>query len=83
MVRLINVKSIIFFESLISFYKIVVYLDDGELEYYGLLKDVFDLSFNFYRCYKLYVVNLKCIKLLDKYLWWLIMINGEKVFCFV
>lgn len=57
----------LFFESLMSLYKIIVYLDDGEFEYYGLLKDVLDLNFDFYCCYKLYVVNLICIWLLDKW----------------
>ena len=80
-VRSINVKSIIFFESSTSPHKIVVHLDDGELEYYGLLKDVPDLSPNFYRCHKSYVVNLKRIKSLDKHLRRLTMANGEKVLC--
>lgn len=69
------------FESSTSPHKIVVHLDDGELEYYGLLKDVPDLSPNFYRCHKSYVVNLKRIKSLDKHLRRLTMTMVKK--CFV
>jgi len=78
-IRSIDVKTILFFESAVSPHKIVVHLDDGDLEYYGLLKDVPDLNDNFYRCHKSYVVNLKRIKSLDKRYRRLVMADGEQV----
>jgi two-component system response regulator AgrA len=66
-IRSLDVQHVLFFESSLSPHKIVVHFDDGELEYYGLLKDVPDLnSDNFYRCHKSYVVNLTRIRSLDK-----------------
>ncbi len=71
----------LFFESSMSPHKIIVHLDDGELEYYGLLKDVPDLNSDFYRCHKSYVVNLTRIRSLDKRYRRLTMANGETVLC--
>ena len=80
-IRSIDAKSILFFESSINPHKIVVHLDDGEFEYYGLLKDVPEMNHNFYRCHKSYVVNLKQIKKLDSHLRQLTMTNGEQILC--
>ncbi|WP_345753298.1 LytTR family DNA-binding domain-containing protein [Lactiplantibacillus pentosus] len=80
-VRSLEVQHVLFFESSLNPHKIVVHLDDGELEYYGLLKDVPDLNDNFYRCHKSYVVNLTRIRSLDKRYRQVTMADGERVLC--
>lgn len=81
MIRSLEVQHVLFFESSLNPHKIVVHLDDGELEYYGLLKDVPDLNDNFYRCHKSYVVNLTRIRSLDKRYRQVTMADGERVLC--
>lgn len=80
-IRSIDVKNIIFFESSTNPHKLIMHLADGDLEYYGLLKDVPELNHNFYRCHKSYVVNVTHIKALDKHFRQLTMVNGEHVLC--
>lgn len=80
-IRSLEVQHVLFFESSLNPHKIVVHLDDGELEYYGLLKDVPDLNDNFYRCHKSYVVNLTRIRSLDKRYRQVTMADGERVLC--
>lgn len=80
-IRSINVNNILFFESSPNPHKLIVHLIDGDLEYYGTLKDVPRLNHNFYRCHKSYVVNLTRIKRLDKHFRQLIMVNDERILC--
>lgn len=80
-IRSIDAKSILFFESSVNPHKIVVHLNDGEFEYYGLLKDAPEMNHNFYRCHKSYVVNLTQIIKLDNHLRQLTMSNGEQILC--
>lgn len=80
-VRSIDVKNILYFESSSNPHKIIVHLDDGDFEYYGLLKDISGLDHCFYRCYRSYVVNLRRIRSLDKHSRLLTMDNGDQVWC--
>ncbi|WP_047999863.1 LytR/AlgR family response regulator transcription factor [Lactiplantibacillus herbarum] len=81
MVRSINVNDILFFESSPNPHKIVMHLNDGQLEFYGLLKNVPTMNPAFYKCHKSYVVNLSQMSSLDRHMRVITMINGETVLC--
>lgn len=81
MVRSINVNDILFFESSQNPHKLVMHLNDGQLEFYGLLKNVPTMNSAFYKCHKSYVVNLNQMSALDRHLRILTMVDGETVLC--
>ncbi|MGH2123264.1 LytTR family transcriptional regulator DNA-binding domain-containing protein, partial [Enterococcus faecalis] len=59
--RSVDMTKIIFFESFSVSHKIVLQLENGEIEFYGSLKEIEEQSNDFYRCYKSYLINRKHI----------------------
>ena len=79
--RTIKVDKILFFESSANAHKLILHLDDGQVEFYGLLKEVPALNTAFYKCHKSYVVNLNKITGLNKALRTLTLTDGETILC--
>jgi len=69
--------EVMFIESSEIPHKLVLHLENGQLEYYGTLKEVEQVSPGFYRCHKSVIVNTKNIKEIDKSTKEVEMINGE------
>ena len=69
--------EIMFIESSGTPHKLVLHLENGQLEYYGTLREVEQGNPDFYRCHKSVVVNPKKIKEVDKSTKEAEMINGE------
>lgn len=65
-VHILEFDDIMFFETSPVPHKLIVHLDDSQLEYYGSIKDIPQLSNDFYRCHKSFVVNKKNIKHINK-----------------
>lgn len=81
--RIINIRldDILFIETSSS-HKVKVHEQNRQVEYYGNLKDIQEeLTPNFYRCHKSYIVNKNKICEIDKKHNEIAMINGEK--CYV
>jgi len=70
-------EDIMFIESAETPHKLVLHLENGQLEYYGTLRDVEEVNPDFYRCHKSVIVNPKKIKEVDKSTKEAEMINGE------
>ncbi|EMA6343235.1 LytR/AlgR family response regulator transcription factor [Bacillus cytotoxicus] len=65
-VRSIYYSDIMFFESSAVPHKIILHLENSQLEFYGSMKEVEKISDCFYRCHKSYVINKNNIQLVDK-----------------
>ena len=74
-------EEIMFIEASKTPHKLVLHLENGQLDYYGTLKEVEQVIPDFYRCHKSVIVNPKNIKELDKVAREAEMVNGE--FCWV
>ncbi|MCL1990569.1 MAG: LytTR family DNA-binding domain-containing protein [Defluviitaleaceae bacterium] len=70
-------EEVMFIESSDVPHKLVLHLDNGQLEYYGSLKEVEQAIPDFYRCHKSVVVNPNNIKEIDKSTKEAEMVNGE------
>lgn len=82
--RVINIKlnDIVFVETTGKAHKIRVHEENRQIEFYGHLNDIMEqLTPNFYRCHKSYIVNKNKIDEIDKKNNKIVMINGEE--CFV
>lgn len=69
--------EILFFESAPTVHKVIMHLANRQVEFYGKLKELEDLSSDFYRCHHSYVVNRKNIQVVKKKEREIIMTNDE------
>ena len=70
-----------FIEASKTPHKLVLHLENGQLDYYGRLNEVEKVIPDFYRCHRSVIVNPQNIKELDKVTKEAEMVNGE--FCWV
>ena len=72
--------EILFFETNPAIpHKIILHMEDNQIEFRGSVSDVAKVSPDFYRCHKSFVVNTKNIQRIDKPKREVEMINGEIV----
>ncbi|WP_258379416.1 LytR/AlgR family response regulator transcription factor [Enterococcus plantarum] len=76
-VRSIDTEDIIFFESSVASHKIILHLENGEIEFYGALKEIEEQCKSFYRCHKSYLINRNHISKIIKSERTVEMSNGE------
>ncbi|EOL44519.1 LytR/AlgR family response regulator transcription factor [Enterococcus caccae] len=76
-VHVINHEDILFFETSPTPHKIILHLDNSQLEFYGAIKELVSISDDFYRCHKSFVINKKNIKKIHKKEREVEMNNGE------
>lgn len=79
-VHVLEYDKIMFFETSPVAHKIIIHLDDSQLEYYGSIKDLPNISEDFYRCHKSFVINKKNIKHINKTDREVELVNGETCF---
>jgi two-component system response regulator AgrA len=77
-IRSIDTADIIFFESSSASHKIILHLENGEIEFYGALKEIEDQCSSFYRCHKSYLINRDHISKVIKSERIVEMSNGEE-----
>ncbi|GGO06589.1 LytR/AlgR family response regulator transcription factor [Saccharibacillus kuerlensis] len=75
--RSIDYQDIMFFESSSVPHKIILHMDNSQLEFYGSIKELEELGGSFYRCHKSYVVNKNNIKSIDRVKREIEMVNEE------
>lgn len=66
-----------FFESVLASHKIILHLENGEIEFQGSLKDIDEQLEDFYRCHKSYLINRMQISKVMKSERLVEMSNGE------
>ncbi len=76
-IRGIDYREIMFFESSTVPHKIILHMENGQLEFYHSIKELANIATNFYRCHKSFVVNKENIKYIDKTKREIEMINEE------
>jgi two-component system response regulator AgrA len=79
--RIINIalNDILFIETSTNSHKIIIHAENSHIEVYHSLRDIeSNLTKDFYRCHKSYIVNRKKIKEIDKKNRILIMTNDEQ-----
>jgi two-component system response regulator AgrA len=64
--RSVNIQDIIFFEAAPSPHRVIMHLDNSELEFYESLKNLESISADFYRCHKSFLINKNHIVKVDK-----------------
>ncbi|MEI5993664.1 LytR/AlgR family response regulator transcription factor [Candidatus Enterococcus mansonii] len=77
----LNKDEILFFESSSTPHKVVVHLENRQIEFYGTIKELAERDRSFYRCHQSFVINLNNIAEVKKAERVVIMKNGET--CFV
>lgn len=65
-VKVIPYDEIMFFESATVPHKLILHMENSQLEFYGSIKEVAEIADYFYRCHKSFVVNISNIKNVDK-----------------
>jgi two-component system response regulator AgrA len=65
-VRSVDIQDIIFFEAAASPHRVIMHLDNSELEFYESLKNLESISDDFYRCHKSFLINKNHIVKVDK-----------------
>jgi two-component system response regulator AgrA len=78
-IRSINYDDVMFFETSIVPHKIILHMANGQLEFYGSIKDLEEQHECLYRCHKSFVVNKNNIKSIDRSKREIEMINDETV----
>lgn len=76
-VRVVNFNDIYFFESSHLPHKIILHLENTNIEFYGTIKELENLSEDFIRCHKSFIINKNRIKYIDKANMQVIMNNDE------
>ena len=76
-IRVVNFNDIFFFESSCVPHKIILHLENTNIEFYGTIKELEELGDEFCRCHKSFVVNKNKIKYIDKINMEVIMNNDE------
>lgn len=64
-IRAVNFSDIFFFESSSTPHKIIMHLENTNLEFYGTIKELEELGEEFCRCHKSFVVNKNNVKYID------------------
>lgn len=77
----LNVKEIQFIESSGTAHRLVIHLDNRQVEYYGKIKEIEEWDSLFYRCHQSCVVNLENIESIDRKKREIIVRTGE--ICYV
>lgn len=80
-IRNIDHDAIYFFEVSPNPHKLIIHLDNEQIEFPGRLKDYDKLGDNFYRCHKSYIVNKRHIHEIDTNNRTITMTNGDT--CYV
>lgn len=75
--RLIPFEDIMFFTTDIKPHKIILHLYKSHINFYGYIKTLDEISPDFFRCHKSFVVNLRNIKSVDHKEKTVTMVNGE------
>ncbi|MCL2568582.1 MAG: LytTR family DNA-binding domain-containing protein [Oscillospiraceae bacterium] len=75
--RLIPFDDIMFFTSHPTPHKVVLHLENSQIIFYGSINELTEISPDFYRSHKSFVVNLKNIKQVDHAMKEIEMTNGE------
>ena len=75
--RLIPFEDIMFFTTDIKPHKIIMHLFKSHINFYGNIKTLDEVSPDFFRCHKSFVVNLRNIKHVDHKEKIITMVNGE------
>jgi len=75
--RLIPFEDIMFFTSHPTSRKMVLHLENSQINFHGSINDLAEISPDFYRSHKSFVVNLQNIKHVDHVTKEIEMINGE------
>lgn len=76
----INFEEIIYIDSSVTIHKLELYTINSFFSFYGSLKCLQnELSNNFIRCHKSFIINQQHIKTFDKKNKEIIMINGKKI----
>ena len=65
-VRSINIDDIIFFEAAPAAHRVILHLENGELEFYESIKNLERISSDFYRCHKSYLINKNHVVEIDR-----------------
>jgi len=65
-VRNIPTDDIIFFESHHMSHKLILHTKNMRIEFYGSLGDISNISTDFFRCHKSFVINVKHVKYVNK-----------------
>ena len=66
LIKNIAYEDILFFKTSDNIHKIELHTVNGLFEFYGKIKETEQLSGDFYRCHKSYVVNKTQIEQIDK-----------------
>lgn len=77
-VQSINIDDIIFFEASPAPHRVILHLENSELEFYESIKKLEEVSDDFYRCHKSYLINKNHIFKIDKVNRLVEMSNGEE-----
>ena len=78
-VQIISFEEIMFFQPYSNPHIIVLYTENGKIEFRGSLKSIEKTSPNLYRCHQSFVVNVKNIKRIDKAKKEIEMVNGQVI----
>ena len=69
--------TIMFFESSLVPHKLILHTRNERIEFRGKMKNIKELSPDFFQCHKGYIVNIKNVKRIDKAEKIVVMTNGE------
>ena len=76
--RKIPISDIMFFETHLKSYRLIIHLNHGRVEFNSTLKKVEEqIPSGFFRSHKSYLVNLKNIRLVNKLERTIVMMNGD------
>lgn len=73
----LEINEVQFIESSSTPHRLIVHLDNRQVEFYGKIKDMEALNPNFYRCHQSYVVNVLNIESINAKLREITMKDGE------
>lgn len=76
----ICIDEVKFIESSPIPHKLIIHMDNRQIEFYGKIKDMEKMNPDLFRCHQSYVVNVKNILEVDKNTREIIMKNGEKCY---
>ncbi|HHX69777.1 MAG: LytTR family DNA-binding domain-containing protein [Miniphocaeibacter sp.] len=80
-IRFINYKDIMFFETSTTPHKIKIHLDNGIIEFYGKIKEIANEELGLIKCHESIVVNKYNISEINRKTRTITMKNGEETIC--